>query len=116
HRADWMLALVRTSGSAEDRHRGLSQVLVDMKQPGVSVRPLRDIAGDTHFNEVLFEDVELPADAVVGEEGAGWQQVTAELALERSGPERLYSSIVLADAWLAEARASAAAQEPAVLA
>ena len=115
HRADYMLALVRTSGSSEDRHRGLSQVIVDMKLPGVSVRPLRDIAGDSHFNEVLFEDVELPADSVVGEEGAGWQQVTAELALERSGPERLYSSIVLADAWLAEVRAGTAAEDPVVL-
>lgn len=113
HRADYMCALVRTSGSAEDRHKGLSQVIVDMKLPGVSVRPLRDIAGDTHFNEVLFENVELPADALVGEEGAGWQQVTAELAYERSGPERLYSSIVLADTWLAEVRATAA-EVPAV--
>jgi acyl-CoA dehydrogenase len=113
HRADYMLALVRTSGSTEDRHKGLSQIVVDMKRPGVSVRPLLDIAGDTHFNEVLFEDVELSADALVGEEGAGWQQVTAELALERSGPERIYSSIVLADAWLAEMRA-AAPDHPAV--
>ena len=113
HRADYMCALVRTSGSAEDRHKGLSQVIVDMKLPGISVRPLRDIAGDTHFNEVLFDNVELPPDALVGEEGAGWQQVTAELAFERSGPERIYSSIVLADTWLAEARA-AAAEVPAV--
>ena len=73
HRADYMCALVRTSGSAEDRHQGLSQVLVDMKLPGVSVRPLRDIAGDTHFNEVLFDNVLLPPDAVLGEEGAGWR-------------------------------------------
>lgn len=113
HRAQYMCALVRTSGSAEDRHKGLSQVIVDMTLPGISVRPIRDIAGDSHFNEVLFEDVELPADALVGEEGAGWQQVTAELALERSGPERVLSSIVLADAWLAEMRA-AAIEHPAV--
>jgi alkylation response protein AidB-like acyl-CoA dehydrogenase len=106
HRADFMCALVRTSGHSEDRHKGLSQVIVDMKLPGISVRPLRDIAGDTHFNEVLFDNVELPQDALVGEEGAGWQQVTAELAFERSGPERIYSSIVLADTWLAELRAA----------
>lgn len=111
HRADFMCALVRTSGSSEDRHKGLSQMLIDMKSPGISVRPLRDIAGDTHFNEVLFDDVELPADALVGEEGSGWQQVTAELAFERSGPERLYSSIVLANAWLAAMRASASDHE-----
>lgn len=104
HRADYMCALVRTSGSSEDRHKGLSQVIVDMKLPGISVRPLRDIAGDTHFNEVLFENVELPPEALLGEEGAGWHQVTAELAFERSGPERIYSSMVLADTWLAQMR------------
>lgn len=105
HRADYMCALVRTSGNTQDRHRGLSQVLVDMKLPGVSVRPLIDIAGDIHFNEVLFEDVLLPHDAIVGNEGDGWKQVTAELAFERSGPERIYSSMVLADAWLQALRA-----------
>lgn len=114
HRADYMCALVRTSGSAESRNEGLSQMLVDMRLPGISVRPLRDIAGDTHFNEVLFENVELPADALVGEEGSGWRQVTAELALERSGPERIYSSLVLADAWLAHVRANAV-EHPLVL-
>ncbi|QIL80230.1 acyl-CoA dehydrogenase [Diaphorobacter sp. HDW4A] len=106
HRADWMCALVRTSGTAEDRHKGLSQMLIDMKSPGISVRPLKDIVGDTHFNEVLFDNVGLPADALVGEEGSGWKQVTAELAFERSGPERILSSIVLADTWLAAARAA----------
>lgn len=106
HRAQYMCALVRTSGSPEDRHKGLSQIIVDMSLPGISVRPIRDIAGDTHFNEVLFEDVDLPADALVGEEGAGWQQVTAELSLERSGPERVYSSLLLADEWLSGMRAA----------
>jgi alkylation response protein AidB-like acyl-CoA dehydrogenase len=55
---------------------------------------------------VFFDDVELPDDALIGEEGAGWGQVTAELAYERSGPERIYSSMVLLDAWLAHLRAS----------
>ncbi len=115
HRADYMCALVRTSGSVESRHQGLSQMLVDMRLPGINVRPLRDIAGDTHFNEVLFDNVELPADALVGEDGSGWKQVTAELAFERSGPERIYSSLVLADTWLAQARAGSA-DHPLVLA
>lgn len=104
HRAHYMCTLVRTSGTSEDRHKGLSQLLVDLTLPGITVRPIRDLSGDGHFCEVLFEDVELPADALVGEEGAGWQQVTAELAFERSGPERIYSSLVLAEAWLAELR------------
>ena len=100
HRSQFMCALVRTSGQPEDRHRGLSQVMIDLSLPGIGVRPLRDLSGDTHFCEVVFDDVELPADALIGEEGAGWEQVTAELAFERSGPERIYSSMVLVDTWL----------------
>ncbi|WP_423194166.1 acyl-CoA dehydrogenase family protein [Cupriavidus sp. H18C2] len=103
-RCHYMLALVRTSGDAGDRQRGLSQVIVDLSLPGVTVRPIRDLAGDAHFSEVAFDDVHLPADALVGQEGAGWEQVNAELAFERSGPERLYSSVVLLDAWLAALR------------
>ena len=104
HRAQYMIALVRTSGSPEDRHAGLSQMIVDLSLPGITVRTIGDLAGDAHFNEVFFDDVRLPADALVGEEGAGWAQVTAELAFERSGPERIYGSIVLFDAWLAHLR------------
>jgi alkylation response protein AidB-like acyl-CoA dehydrogenase len=100
-RCHYMIALVRTSGTAADRQKGLSQIIVDLARPGVTVRPIRDLAGDAHFSEVFLEDVELGGDALVGEEGAGWEQVTAELAFERSGPERLYSSVVLVDAWLA---------------
>ncbi len=100
HHDDYMIALVRTSGTAADRQSGLSQFLVDLKAPGVTVRPIVDLAGDAHFAEVFFEDVVLPDDALVGEEGQGWSQVTAELAFERSGPERIYSSIVLLDAWI----------------
>lgn len=99
-----MIALVRTSGAAEDRHRGLSQVIVDLTAPGVTVRPIRDLAGDANFSEVFFDDVLLGEDAIVGQEGDGWAQVTAELAFERSGPERIYSSIALFDAWIAHVR------------
>ena len=101
-----MIALVRTSGTPDDRHKGLSQVLIDLSLPGITTRPIRDMAGDAHFCEVLFEDVQLPDDALIGEEGDGWKQVSAELAFERSGPERIYSSIVLAETWLAELRAA----------
>ena len=97
----YMIALVRTSGTPEDRQKGLSQVIIDLKQPGVSIRPIRDLSGDAHFAEVTFDDVVLPPDALIGEEGAGWEQVNAELAFERSGPERILSSMVLVDTWLA---------------
>jgi alkylation response protein AidB-like acyl-CoA dehydrogenase len=99
-----MIALVRTSGSSEDRHKGLSQMIIDLSAPGVTVRQIRDLTGDAHFNEVFFEDVELGEDALVGSEGSGWDQVTAELAFERSGPERFYSAIALFDVWLAYLR------------
>lgn len=104
HQVDYMIALVRTSGAPDDRHVGLSQFIVPLDSPGVSIRPIRDLAGDEHFNEVFFEDVHLGADALIGEEGQGWAQVTAELAFERSGPERIYSSLIVFDAWLTHVR------------
>jgi len=104
HHDDYMIALVRTSGSAADRQAGLSQFLVDLHAPGVTVRPIVDLAGDAHFAEVFFENVALGEDALVGKEGEGWAQCTAELAFERSGPERIYTSIVLLDAWIAHLR------------
>ncbi len=97
----FMIALVRTSGTSADRQSGLSQLIVDLSLPGITVRPIIDLTGDAHFAEVFFDNVELPDDALVGQEGQGWAQVTAELAFERSGPERIYSSVVLLDAWIA---------------
>jgi alkylation response protein AidB-like acyl-CoA dehydrogenase len=100
HHADYMIALVRTSGTSSDRQGGLSQFIIDLKLPGITARPITDLTGDTHFSEIFFEDVEVSSGALIGEEGGGWSQVTAELAFERSGPERIYSSIVLIDAWI----------------
>lgn len=107
HHCHYMIALVRTSGTADDRQKGLSQLIVDLKLPGVTVRPIVDLSGDSHFCEVFFDNVQLGENALIGEEGKGWEQVTAELAFERSGPERLYSSIVLFDEWLAFIRTKA---------
>lgn len=104
--SDCMIALVRTSGTPEDRHAGLSQLIIDLKAPGVTVRPITDLTGDAHFAEVFFDNVELDTDALIGAEGEGWAQCTAELAFERSGPERIYSSVVLLDAWLGHVRAA----------
>jgi len=113
--SDYMIALLRTSGRAEDRHAGLSQMIIDLKAPGVTVRPIVDLTGDAHFCEVFLEDVEVSAEALIGREGEGWKQVTAELAFERSGPERIYSSIVLLDAWVRYLR-MAGRRDPATLA
>jgi len=89
-----MIALVRTRPEAE-KHAGLSQFLIDMTTPGVRVRPIVDLVGDAHFSEVFFDDAFVPDGALLGPEGAGWKQVTGELSLERSGPERYLSSFAL---------------------
>ncbi|HEY5337338.1 MAG TPA: acyl-CoA dehydrogenase family protein [Rhizomicrobium sp.] len=95
HHADFMIALVRTS-DGETRHTGLTQMIIDVKNSeGLTVRPIEDMAGNTHFNEVFFDDVFVPDNMVVGRPGDGWMQVGAELAFERSGPERYLSSLRL---------------------
>ena len=84
-----MIALVRTSATAAGRNQGFSQFIIDLKLPGIAIRPIVDLNGDAHFAEVSFEDVALGDEALGGQEGAGWSQVT----VERSGPERIYSSM-----------------------
>lgn len=111
HHCHYMIALVRTSGQSSDRQKGLSQIIVDLSRPGVTIRPITDMAGDAHFNEVFFENVQLDHDALIGQEGQGWDQVNAELAYERSGPERIYSSMVLLQGWV-DALRSQACEDP----
>jgi alkylation response protein AidB-like acyl-CoA dehydrogenase len=94
HVSHFMIALVRTEAGSE-RQQGLSQFVVPMDAPGVSVKPIIDLTGAHEFNEVFFDEVRLPANALLGTEGEGWKQATAELSLERSGPERYLSSMVL---------------------
>jgi len=100
--ADYMIALFRTAVVPEQKHAGLSQFLVDLKSPGISVRTIRDLAGNEHFCEVVFDNARVAEDALVGSEGNGWAQVTAELALERSGPERYLSCYPLLTALIDE--------------
>ena len=96
HTAHYMIGLFRTSLDPQNKHAGLTQFLVDLKTTdGVTIRPIKDLAGNAHFNEVVFEDAFVPDDMMVGTEGGGWGQVTAELAFERSGPERYLSSFML---------------------
>jgi len=99
HKSHYMIALVRTVGTTADRQKGLSQFIVDLALPGISISPIVDLNGDAHFCQVYFDQVLLGEDALVGEEGCGWEQVNAELAFERSGPERIYSANVLLDCW-----------------
>ncbi len=101
HLNHFFVVLCRTS-AAEDRHAGLSQLIVDLSSPGVSVSPIPLIDGELHVNEVVLDGVHVPDERVLGEVGQGWAQVTAELAHERSGPDRYLSVLGLMRAFLAE--------------
>ena len=95
HRSHYLIALARTSAKEEDRHAGMTQFIVDLAQPGVSVRPIYNLYGGHDFNEVVFDEFFVPDDMVMGEVGAGWKLVTGELAFERSGPDRFLSTYQL---------------------
>jgi acyl-CoA dehydrogenase len=82
-RADWMFALVRT-GTGDKPSDGITYLLIPMKSPGITVRPLRDISGAAHFAEVFLDDVEVPVEHVVGDEGAGWSIMRTSLGHERA--------------------------------
>lgn len=84
------VVLCRTS-PAEDRHDGLSQLIVDLDAPGVRISPIPYLDGTHHFNEVVLDGVFVPDSRVLGAVGSGWQQVTSELAFERAGPDRYLS-------------------------
>jgi hypothetical protein len=96
HHSHYTIALCRTAPvNTDNRHAGLSQFVVDLSLPGVTVRPILLMTGEHHFNEVVFEDVFIPEDTLIGVEGEGWKQSMAELAYERSGPERFLSTFPL---------------------
>ena len=82
HIAQWCMLLVRTDPDAP-KHRGLSYLLVDMKTPGVTVKPLRQMTGEAEFNELFFDDVHVPRENLVGGMGDGWRVATTTLMNER---------------------------------
>ncbi|MBB2992353.1 alkylation response protein AidB-like acyl-CoA dehydrogenase [Mycolicibacterium iranicum] len=99
HLAHAFIALARTEPvDPAHRHAGLSQFIVDLRGPGVDIRPIVSMNGAHHFNEVILDGAFVPDDMVFGTIGDGWEQVTSELAFERSGPERFLSTFVLLDA------------------
>jgi acyl-CoA dehydrogenase len=95
HGAHALTVLARTAPPAQDRHAGLTQFIVELPAPEVRIRPIRLLTGEHHFNEVVLDDVFVPDSGVLGQPGVGWQQVTSELAMERSGPERILSTYPL---------------------
>lgn len=96
HLNQYMIALCRTTPpNTGDRHRGLTQFLIDLNEPAVEVHPIETLTGRREFCEVVFDELLVPEAAVLGVVGNGWSQVTSELAYERSGPDRWMSTMPL---------------------
>jgi alkylation response protein AidB-like acyl-CoA dehydrogenase len=111
HLADYCYLVARTDPAAP-RHRGVSELLVDMRLPGITVRPLVDMTGEHHFNEVFFENVRVPKRWLIGARDRGWFQIASQLDYERAGMERLLSYAPLLADLEAYVRASGRGGEP----
>ncbi len=93
HYAQWCILLARTDPQAP-KHKGLTYFLVDMRSPGVTVKPLRQMSGDAEFNELFFENVEVQGENVLGQENGGWEVAITTLMFER-GPRTLSRQLIL---------------------
>jgi len=90
HRSEYIYLLARTDADSQ-RHAGLSEFIVPLHSEGVTITAIHDMSGAHHFNEVFLDEVRVPTDALIGAEGGGWEQITGQLAYERSGLERVMS-------------------------
>jgi alkylation response protein AidB-like acyl-CoA dehydrogenase len=116
HNNHFFAVLCRTSPMEEGKkHAGLSQLIVDLHADGVTISPIPYLDGTHHFNEVALEDVFVPDDMVLGEVGSGWQQVTSELAYERSGPDRWLSTFPVLREFVREGAGKAVADDEATV-
>jgi alkylation response protein AidB-like acyl-CoA dehydrogenase len=111
--ADWCFLLARTAPAAR-RHDGLSVLLVDMRTPGITVRPIGSMAGPHELNEIFLDGVVVPADCLLGREGQGWEVVTAGLAFERVGVARYARAGRVIELLVAHARTTGLAADPEV--
>jgi alkylation response protein AidB-like acyl-CoA dehydrogenase len=112
--ANWIFLLARTDANAERPHRGITFLLVPLDQPGVEIRPIRALSGESEFNAVFFDDATTEADLVVGDVNGGWAVAMTLLGLER-GEEAATNPILFRaelDRLLAMARERRAADDP----
>ena len=115
HTNHYMVTLVRTEPPSENRHAGMSQFIVDLDDANVTVRGIKNLAAESDFNQVFFDDVFIPDDHVVGEPGNGWVQVMSELGYERSGPERFLSAFRVIVEFLREIQGNPTLEQQALL-
>ncbi|NKI15970.1 acyl-CoA dehydrogenase [Spongiibacter sp. KMU-166] len=113
--ARFMFVMVRSEPNAEPRHAGLSYILVDLKQPGVTIRPLKQITGGEEFCEVFFDNAETPEDWIVGKPGEGWAVSKATLSHERSALGGASGSVSLFEKLVALAKSVEINGEPAIV-
>ena len=95
HNAHYIIVLCRTEAASENRHAGMSQLIVDLSSDGITMSGITNIAGHRSFNEIVFDNVFVPGNCLLGSEGSGWAQCTSELSYERSGPERFLTNFLL---------------------
>ena len=113
HHSDWMFALVRTDPLVQPRHAGISFLLLDLHSPGITIRPIRTIAGDDEFSEVFFDNVVVPAENLVGKLNDGWRIANALLGHERLGTSNPQYALIALDRIKTVARASGVITDPA---
>jgi len=106
HHSQWMFALVRTDPQAQPRHAGISFLLLDLRSPGVRIRPIHTIAGDDEFAEVFFDNVAVPAENLVGKLNDGWRIANALLGHERLGTSNPQFALIALERIKTMARAS----------
>ena len=114
HENDWIIVLCRTTPREEvdDKRQGLSQLIVDLRSPGVEATPIPFIDGSADFCEVVFDQVFVPDELVLGDVGQGWRQNTSELAYERGGPDRWLSTYLLVEELLRQEVTEGTAARP----
>ena len=113
HHSDWMFALVRTDPQAQPRHAGISFLLLDLHSPGITIRPIRTIAGDDEFSEVFFDNVVVPAENLIGKLNDGWRIANALLGYERIGTSNPQFALIAIEHIKTMARATGIMADPA---
>lgn len=97
HHASHGYLLARTSRES-NRHQGLTEFIIDMNSPGITVTPILDMSGEHHFNQLALDQVFIPTERALGTIGGAWSQITEQLSFERGGPERLLTTYPLLEA------------------